>query len=80
MANSFAKPCVVWLSDSERQRLAEIAERSGACTERVGARLLSRALLLYAASDVIGQQESKATVTRTGKVGRQYVTPRSRKG
>ncbi|MEX3968634.1 hypothetical protein AB4Y42_41945 [Paraburkholderia sp. EG286B] len=74
MANSFAKPCVVWLSDSERQRLAEIAERSGACTERVGARLL------YAASDVIGQQESKATVTRTGKVGRQYVTPRSRKG
>lgn len=81
MANGhgFAMPCVIWLDDVERQRLTEIAERSGACTERVGGRLLGKALLLAMATDGIAPPEPKVELTRAGKPGKQRLVPRSRK-
>ena len=78
MANSFARPVVVWLSDTDRERLAEIAQRVDAPTERLGGRLLSNALLLYTAGEVVEHHERKMT-RRDGRPGRQNISPRSRK-
>ncbi|MBC8725506.1 hypothetical protein F6X37_29230 [Paraburkholderia sp. 31.1] len=71
---------VVWLSDVDRERLTEIAGRADAPTERLGARLLSKALLLYTGGETIERQEPRASVTREGMPGRRYCAPRSSKG
>jgi hypothetical protein len=76
--SGFSLPTVVWLDDADRARLMEIAQRADAPTERVGGRLLSKALLLHTAGE-FRLQEPKAVITRAGKAGRQYIAPRSRK-
>ncbi|MEX3839790.1 hypothetical protein [Paraburkholderia sp. BR10882] len=75
----FCLPVVVWLSDADRTRLAEFAGRVDAPTERVGARLISEALLMYTAAEIAGQSKPGTSTTRAGKAGKQYVAPRSRK-
>lgn len=79
MANSFAKPVVVWLDDAGRARLMEIAQRIDVPSERVGGSMLARALHECSPRD-LGQQESKTTTTRAGKKGVRYCVPRSSKG
>lgn len=73
MANSFAKPVVVWISDSDRERLMEIAERAGAPSERVGGNLLAR-MLTGAVADLAQQHEPAKAAKRA------YSTPRSAEG
>jgi hypothetical protein len=77
MANSFAKPTVVWLDDADRAKLMEIAQRIEAPSERVGGRMLAKALRDLSLGEVEPPREPTKTTTRAGKRGVRYCLPRA---
>lgn len=68
MANSFARPVVVWIGDADRARLMVIAQRTAVPSERIGGHLPTRALLAYAPDDLRKQEAP-------GKTGQRYSLP-----
>ncbi|SMG13995.1 hypothetical protein [Paraburkholderia susongensis] len=75
----FCPSTVVWLADTDRERLAEIALRFDAPSGRVGGRMLAKALLTYTPGEFEQQPKPKVELNRAGKPAKQRLVPRSNK-
>jgi hypothetical protein len=75
----FGVPTIVWLDANDRAKLLELAQHADAPAERVGGRMLARALLTHTPGD-LDQQAPKATTNRAGKKASKYCIPRSAEG